>query len=431
MLILLLSFALVPAQNTQPFPSKQTALLVGGGIALVTALYFYNNYKNNHKDEKDYSAGNNAAKSTSLGVVSGTVCGGVLYLLLNSKSSKTDQASSNPSTPIPLPIPSGPEKILVKVDLNKLDMTKPTSGDMTKPTSGLVNLGNSCFMNAALQCELNSPQVRRALLRACSASGKATPVTETTALFAQLLHESLTMKTSSISPNMIHTFIRNKYFKDAIHTYPQHDLHEFLIMFMDQFDINNIYRGEKEEIMSCTQVGCNYQGKKKEPFLDIRVNFESTSRELLTMLQVQLGEEVVNGFKCDQCKKTGDIVKGVGIMKVPKRLLIQLVRNKSNLSKISDPVSFPLTANLLDNKTEYYLQGINVHIGKTINGGHYIAYVKDPVKDQWYKYDDSTRTNVSKAEIKKITETGKTPERDSTPYVLCYEQKIKHITFVD
>ena len=43
----------------------------------------------------------------------------------------------------------------------------------------------------------------------------------------------------------------------------------------------------------------------------------------------------------------------------------------------------------------YQLIGVITHIGESGMGGHFIAYCRDPIIDQWHKYNDSFVTNVN------------------------------------
>ena len=44
---------------------------------------------------------------------------------------------------------------------------------------------------------------------------------------------------------------------------------------------------------------------------------------------------------------------------------------------------------LKDNGFYYKLIGVITHIGESNMSGHFIAYYKDPIDNQWYKYSDA------------------------------------------
>jgi len=93
---------------------------------------------------------------------------------------------------------------------------------------------------------------------------------------------------------------------------------------------------------------------------------------------------------------------------LPEYLFINLERfapngaNPKKPTKFTNPIEIPeqLDAKLLKKDSsdqKYELSSFIVHIGKTINGGHYIAYRK--VKDQWVKCNDGYMSYPSKEEM--------------------------------
>ena len=87
------------------------------------------------------------------------------------------------------------------------------------------------------------------------------------------------------------------------------------------------------------------------------------------------------------------------MIKAPQVLLIQVLRFNIRLQKISDFVKFPLQltnphiSNGNEQSFSYQLRGLIVHVGSSLNSGHYICYFF--TKGNWYKADDSTITPVS------------------------------------
>ncbi len=406
--VILFCFSAVSMQGVKPLSlsSKQKAFVVGGVITLLATWYCYNSYKQKHGESKNYSIQDNVIRAATSGLGVGSVIGGLSYFLLNG-------------------FKSGP----IKVDLTIPDLSLL---DINKPMPGLKNFGTSCFMNAVLQCELNSPQVRRALLNQYP---RPVQSNEITALFTQTLHEGLSTVSSYISPTTMHAFIRQKFFPGQS-SKAQHDSADFSLKLIDDLiDINYLYEWQETSIMQCN--GCRNRSQmiNQNRLLMLPI---TENPALLRMLQTYYANEFVADHKCTRCDYLG-VTKEIRIDTVPRRLLIQLKRFKIvkvitkdskgkdieefKTEKVNTPVSFPLQVNLPGNNTEYYLQGFHVHRGATLKGGHYVAYVKDPVSDQWYLYDDSNRRNITNAEIANILNTG-LESSGGTPFVLCYEQKI-------
>ena len=46
-------------------------------------------------------------------------------------------------------------------------------------------------------------------------------------------------------------------------------------------------------------------------------------------------------------------------------------------------------------QTNYELMAFLVHYGPSLEGGHYIAYVRDASAQQWFQYNDAKSTKVS------------------------------------
>jgi ubiquitin C-terminal hydrolase len=82
------------------------------------------------------------------------------------------------------------------------------------------------------------------------------------------------------------------------------------------------------------------------------------------------------------------------ITEVPEVLVIKINREfmvNSKTMKDKHAVSFP--DGLILNDVELLLAGVVVHIGDTIDSGHYTAYIR-PDGNQWVKMDDGYTPEV-------------------------------------
>lgn len=137
-----------------------------------------------------------------------------------------------------------------------------------------------------------------------------------------------------------------------------------------------------------------------------------------------------NMYSCEKCKKLTNGVKYSKLLKLPEILIIHLKRFRHDsmfsTGKISSYVSFPLDDldmkpylhvsnknrnNLTRYETEYELCSITCHYGSS-NGGHYIAYARNYLNEEWYEYDDSY---CKKVDILTVQNT--------QAYVLFYRKK--------
>ena len=107
-------------------------------------------------------------------------------------------------------------------------------------------------------------------------------------------------------------------------------------------------------------------------------------------------EEIDKDYKCERCKKRGNCVKRTMLYKLPKILVIHLLRfeySSYSKKKISTSVSFPVTGLDLSEyiatsqSASYNLFGISHHSGY-MGGGHYVADIKNS-DGKWYHCDDS------------------------------------------
>jgi hypothetical protein len=140
--------------------------------------------------------------------------------------------------------------------------------------------------------------------------------------------------------------------------------------------------------------------------------------ELLT------GEE---RYQCDHCKRLTDGEKQFRIKYAPEVLVIQLKRFRYDSyfsSKVRTPVIFP--ENELDlrpymkhpSKQDLYdLTGIIVHLG-SVSSGHYLAYVRSWVDDEWYEMNDDLIKSVSWEEV-----------AQKEAYILIYRRQHRRLGF--
>ncbi len=155
---------------------------------------------------------------------------------------------------------------------------------------------------------------------------------------------------------------------------------------------------------------------RKEMELDLKIKFNPKQEDLTLINLLQKHFSSYDPIKSErrQFIRNGGFVEvsivkeELRLSKLPKHLLINLerfvpnVKNPGQSTKFTNPIEIPeeLDAKLLKkdaSNQKYELSSFIVHIGQTINGGHYIAYRK--VKDQWVKCDDGDISDSSKEEM--------------------------------
>ena len=129
---------------------------------------------------------------------------------------------------------------------------------------------------------------------------------------------------------------------------------------------------------------------------------------------------------CGRCREATDHEKKLDLSRLPPVLLVQLKRfefSAASRRKIQTFVSFPLNGldltqyvhrsciNEEPEERQYDLFAVINHYG-SLYGGHYVAVVKSEVDNKWYKYNDSSVSEVAESKI-----------RTESAYILCYKRK--------
>ena len=142
-----------------------------------------------------------------------------------------------------------------------------------------------------------------------------------------------------------------------------------------------------------------------------------------------------NQYNCETCKRKVDATKNIYVWHSPEILVVHLKRFKNEVRQIyngqwtqqtfktNSTVKFPLDRlNLEHNYMElsrdrdstYSLNAIVLHKG-SCNFGHYIAYSKNAINNEWYEFNDSTVVHIPVEEIESEIVT-----KDA--YVLIYQR---------
>ena len=125
-----------------------------------------------------------------------------------------------------------------------------------------------------------------------------------------------------------------------------------------------------------------------------------------------------NSMYCNNCRKSCDFNMSTNLVTCPQILIIILNRGKGKQFDIK--INFYLTLNL-SNYIEYKHTGFNyeligviTHIGESSMSGHFIAYCKDPISNNWHKYNDAIVTEVNNFQEEVINY--------AMPYLLFYQK---------
>jgi ubiquitin carboxyl-terminal hydrolase 8 len=181
--------------------------------------------------------------------------------------------------------------------------------------------------------------------------------------------------------------------------------------------ITHLFTGLFYSHVTCNE--CGGISESHEPFtmlsIETKQQGETTLQECLKHFSEE--EELDDKYKCSTCKKMVDAKKKMYIWEPPDVLIIHLKRFKneitkhgnyahSHISKTNSVIDFPIKGLKLDdnycdlNKKDwkYNLYAITEHNGY-VNGGHYIAYCKNPINNKWYEFDDARVFHIPDSKI--------------------------------
>lgn len=293
---------------------------------------------------------------------------------------------------------------------------------------GFVNLGNTCFLSSTLQCLCHLPPwfnyiISDHHLSTCKMNRSECIV----CMLQRLVRNAVRHHDSSFAPREI--VDKLKQICSHMQRGRQEDAHEFMLSLLNGMQSSLLHGLQRldsysqETTVLCQIFGgylqsriicryCHCASSTYEHFFNISLDIKNAKSlgealTLFTKSEVMDGE---NAYKCDRCRRLTPADKMYSVYKAPNILIIHLKRyslEEKGHSKLSHHIFFTDTLDLSQFMSVatpkfshlYHLQCVLVHVGASINSGHYFAYVCG-VNNKWFEMNDERVREVPFHDVK-------------------------------
>ncbi|KAM0062763.1 putative ubiquitinyl hydrolase 1 [Helianthus debilis subsp. tardiflorus] len=310
---------------------------------------------------------------------------------------------------------------IIEADVTVRKVIDYWSHDSKKETGyvGLKNQGATCYMNSLLQTLYHIPYFRKAVYHM--------PTTENDMPSGSipLALQSLFYKLQYSDTSVATKELTKSFGWDTYDSFMQHDVQELNRVLCEKLEdkmkgtvvegtIQQLFEGHHMNYIECINV--DYKSTRKESFYDLQLDVKGC-RDVYASFDKYVEVERLEGDNKYHAEQHGlqDAKKGVLFIDFPPVLQLQLKRfeydfMRDTMVKINDRYEFPLQLDLDRENGKYLsphadrsvrnlytLHSVLVHSGG-VHGGHYYAYIRPTLSDQWLKFDDE---RVTKEDMKR------------------------------
>lgn len=279
---------------------------------------------------------------------------------------------------------------------------------------GLKNLGATCYVNTFLQLWFQNVRVRQAIYswrKSVNDDTEATVLPEwspnSICEHLQVIFAMLELSVRRfIDPSPLINHLR-------LDAREQQDAQEFSKLFLSSLEaslsdgkdcktqsiIQKQFCGQYTYVTTCDT--CNGDSKNSSTFyeLDLNIKGQKTLEDCIRDFLKEEKLEADNQYMCTNCGSKQNATRKICIDKIPPVLNLQLLRfvfdkKTWQKKKLNNFIQFPSVLDMGHFMSQpegtilYDLTAVLIHRGPTAYSGHYIAHIKDPKGNAWYKFND-------------------------------------------
>ncbi|KAJ6901062.1 ubiquitin carboxyl-terminal hydrolase 13-like isoform X1 [Populus alba x Populus x berolinensis] len=298
------------------------------------------------------------------------------------------------------------DSCIVEADVAVRRVIDYWSHDSKKETGyvGLKNQGATCYMNSLLQTLYHIPYFRKAVYHM--------PTTENDIPSGSipLALQSLFYKLQYSDTSVATKELTKSFGWDTYDSFMQHDVQELNRVLSEKLEdkmkgtvvegtIQQLFEGHHMNYIECINV--DYKSTRKESFYDLQLDVKGCRDVYASFdkyVEVERLEVTISIMLINMdCRMLGRVSYSLTF---PPVLQLQLKRFEydfmrdtmvKRMAKYLSPEADCSVRNL------YTLHSVLVHSGG-VHGGHYYAYIRPTLSDQWFKFDDE---RVTKEDVKK------------------------------
>ncbi|XP_025021763.1 inactive ubiquitin carboxyl-terminal hydrolase 50 [Python bivittatus] len=320
-----------------------------------------------------------------------------------------------------------------------MDESRDDTNPQYQGLTGLRNLGNTCYMNAVIQCLCSVSPLVEYFLSGKYIASLDKENGEIATAFAYLMNDMWLGDFDCVSPEVFRLVIGERYPTFIKKT--QQDAQEFLIYVLNELHealkktskkknqgnsstawesrsclgessiITRLFEGHLSYDIMCLE--CQTTTYKNEIFtvLSLPIPYE-TECSLEECLDCFFQQDVLtwnNQINCSCCGTKTDAAVKASIAKSPKMIIFHLKRfdcQGSYKKKLKTDIYYPLINldlspyiyPLFRKNPKYNLFAVVNHFGD-LDGGHYTAFCRHTLTQNWYNFDDSQINEIPESSV--------------------------------